>query len=97
MGCDVGHVRRLVDENRLLSLKWGERKIRSIPADFIQNGEPIPSLHGTATLLLDGGFSVEEAITWLFTEDDTLPGTPIGQLRSGQRGEVRRRAQALAF
>ncbi|RCO09583.1 DNA-binding protein, partial [Bacilli bacterium] len=26
-----------------------------------------------------------------------LPGRPIDHLRRGQRGEVRRRAQALAF
>ena len=34
---------------------------------------------------------------WLFTPDDSLPGTPADALRAGRKTEVRRRAQALAF
>jgi type IIA topoisomerase, A subunit len=48
-------------------------------------------------VLKDAGFSDEEAITWLYTADDSLPGRPIDALINGQKTEIRRRAQALAW
>ena len=48
-------------------------------------------------LLADAGFSDEEALRWLFTEDESLPGRPIDALRDGRKTEIRRRAQALAW
>ena len=56
-----------------------------------------PHLPGTITVLRDGGFEDAELLAWLFAEDDSLPGRPIDHLRRGQRGEVRRRALALAL
>ena len=38
-----------------------------------------------------------EAIVWLFTEDETLPGRPIDALRENRGSEVKRRAQSMAF
>ena len=52
----------------------------------------LASLHGTITVLADAGFSDEEAIVWLFTQDDLLGTTPIDALRAGRKTEVRRRA-----
>ena len=52
---------------------------------------------GTITVLRDSGFSTEEILRWLFTEDETLPGTPIEALRGDRGREVKRRAQALGF
>lgn len=54
----------------------------------------LAALAGTLTVLADGGFSAQDAIAWLFTPDDSLPGTPIEALRAGRKTEVRRRAQA---
>jgi hypothetical protein len=54
----------------------------------------LASLQGTLTLLADAGFSDEDAVAWLFTPDDSLPGTPVDALRAGRKTEVRRRAQA---
>lgn len=54
----------------------------------------LASLHGTLTVLADAGFSDAEAIAWLFTPDDSLPGAPVDALREGRKTEVRRRAQA---
>jgi hypothetical protein len=54
----------------------------------------LASLAGTLTVLADTGFAPDEAITWLFTFDDSLQGTPIEALRAGRKSEVRRRAQA---
>ncbi|HEY7274752.1 MAG TPA: Rv2175c family DNA-binding protein, partial [Trebonia sp.] len=62
------------------------------------NGEQIvKGLSGTLTVLFDCGFDDEEALRWLFTADDTLPGTPIAALYARRGTEVNRRAQALAF
>jgi hypothetical protein len=36
-------------------------------------------------------------LSWLFSADDTLPGTPVQALRANRGTEVRRRAQALGF
>ncbi|GIG27410.1 Rv2175c family DNA-binding protein [Cellulomonas marina] len=54
----------------------------------------LAALQGTLTVLSDAGFSAEEAVTWLFTPDESLPGTPMSALREGRKTEVRRRAQA---
>lgn len=55
----------------------------------------LASLQGTLTVLGDAGFSDEEAIVWLFTPDDSLPGRPVDALRAGHKTEVRRRAQVM--
>ena len=68
-----------------------------IPELFFKDNEPVPALRGTITLLDDAGMNDHEIISWLFTEDETLPGRPIDHLRKGAKAEVRRRAQALAF
>ena len=54
----------------------------------------LASLQGTLTVLSDAGFSDEAAIVWLFTPDDSLPGTPITALRAGRKTEIRRLAAA---
>ncbi|GAA1706605.1 Rv2175c family DNA-binding protein [Brachybacterium phenoliresistens] len=97
LGVEVSKVRRLIDEGQLISIRRGDPVVRSVPAELIVDGEIAPHLAGTITVLRDGGFADEEILAWLFTEDETLPGRPIDHLRRGQRGEVRRRAQALAF
>jgi len=62
-------------------------------------GEPARSavlawLQGTFSVLGDAGFSDAEAVAWLFTPDESLPGRPVDALRAGHKTEVRRRAQA---
>lgn len=94
---EVSRVRRLIEEWQLISVRRGDPVVRSVPAEMIVDGQIAPHLAGTITVLRDGGFDDVEVLRWLFTEDDTLPGRPIDHLRRGQRGEVRRRAQALAF
>lgn len=48
-------------------------------------------------VLRDAAYTDAQAIRWLFTEDESLPGRPIDALRRGQKTEVRRRAQALGW
>jgi hypothetical protein len=97
LGLDVGRVRRLLQDRVLVAARRGERRVLSVPEDLILDGEPLPDLKGTLSVLADSGYTDEESLRWLFTPDDSLPGTPVGNLRSGRKTEVRRRAQALAF
>ena len=97
MGLEVGKVRRLVQDRYLIGVRRGERNVFSVPRALLQDDQPLPELRGTLTVLSDAGFDDVAALEWLFTPDDSLPGTPIDALRSGSKTEVRRRAQALAL
>jgi hypothetical protein len=97
LGTDVAHARQLVRDRQVLAVRRGENNALMVPADFVQEGRVLKGLPGTLTLLADGRYSDEEALRWLFTPDDTLPGSPVEALRANRGTEVRRRAQALAF
>ncbi len=111
LGTDVGKVRKLVQERALLALRFGERGVRGVPERFLVATETaggwqvVPALAGTIIVLGDAGFSDEEAVRWLFTEDESLatlgtgtpPRTPMDALVAGHKTEIRRRAQSLAF
>lgn len=91
----INRVQQLLRDGQLLA----ERRngILVVPAAFLAAGGVVKGLPGTVTVLRDSGFSTEEILRWLFTEDETLPGTPIEALRGDRGREVKRRAQALAF
>ncbi|KIC66347.1 Rv2175c family DNA-binding protein [Pseudarthrobacter phenanthrenivorans] len=93
----VTKVHSLIDEHALAAVRVGERKIRSVPAEFIQDGQVVDSLKGTIVVLADAGYSDEDLIGWLFTADESLRGRPIDALREGRKTEIRRRAQTLAW
>jgi hypothetical protein len=92
----VTRVRQLLRDRKLLAFRRPNGQT-AIPAAFLVGNEVINGLSGTLTLLLDCGYSDAEALSWLFTADDTLPGTPVQALAEHRRTEVNRRAQALAF
>ncbi|MGO4385209.1 Rv2175c family DNA-binding protein [Specibacter sp. RAF43] len=93
----VTKVHALVKDGSLLAARVGERDIRAVPAEFFAEDHILESLRGTISVLHDAGFSDEEAIVWLFTPDESLPGRPIDALREGRKTEIRRRAQALGW
>ncbi|MFE6776136.1 Rv2175c family DNA-binding protein [Streptomyces sp. NPDC057702] len=93
---EVTRVRQLVKEGQLIAVRRGENRALQVPAEFIGDGRVVKGLVGTLTLLRDDGFTDEEMLEWLFTEDPTLPGTPAQALRENRGTEVKRRAQALA-
>ncbi len=97
LGQPMTRVHHMLRDGQLLAVR--RDGVPAVPADFLVDEEPavVKHLLGTMTVLRDGGFSDEEMLRWLFTPDDTLPGTPIGALRSDRGREVKRRAQALAF
>ena len=93
----ITRVHSLIDERALAAVRVGERRIRSVPAAFIQDGQVVDSLKGTIVVLADAGYSDEDLIIWLFTADDSLRGRPIDALREVRKTEIRRRAQTLAW
>ncbi|WP_055589256.1 Rv2175c family DNA-binding protein [Streptacidiphilus griseoplanus] len=95
-GVEVTRVRQMVKEGDLIAVRRGENNALQVPAAFIGEEKPVKGLIGTLTVLRDSGFSDEEALEWLFTEDPTLPGTPVQALRENRGTEVKRRAQAMA-
>jgi Rv2175c C-terminal domain of unknown function/DNA-binding protein Rv2175c, wHTH domain len=96
LGIPTGRVKQLLRDRKLLAVSrpGGER---AVPAAFIDGDQVVKGLPGTLTVLLDCGFDDTEALRWLFTADETLPGTPIQALCKRRGTEVNRRAQALAF
>lgn len=97
MSLSPNQVRQLVREGQLVALRHGDTREPEVPADFLDAGQPVKGLAGTLTVLGDAGFDDEAKVRWLFTEDDSLPGSPVIALRENRGREVRRRAQALGF
>lgn len=101
LGVEPSRARGLVASRHVIGVKRGERTTFQVPAAFVvtdPDGRPevLDTLRGTVILLSDAGFSDPEALRWLFTEEESLGTSPVEALRSGQRAQVRRLAQALA-
>lgn len=97
LGVRVSAVRGLIRSGALIALRVGDPPLLRVPADFLDGGALIRKLAGTLSVLRDQAYSDAEAVRWLFTPDDSLPGTPVQALRANRGTEVRRRAQALGF
>ena len=96
-GVEVTKVRNMVSDGTLLSARRGENKVLMVPTAFVGPDKPVKGVIGTLTVLKDSGFSKEETLEWLFTDDPTLPGTPAQALNENRGTEVKRRAQAMAL
>jgi hypothetical protein len=95
LGVPPSKVHRLIEDRQLLATRIDG--VLRVPAAFLRDGEPLHELRGTIMLLADAGYSDDEAMRWLTSEDDGLGVAPIEALRAGRKAEVRRVAQALAF
>jgi hypothetical protein len=95
LAVDVAKVRQLLREHKLVGVR--RDGVLQVPAAFVQDSAVLKGLPGTLTVLADCGFSDDEALRWLFTPDDSLPGSPVQALVENRGTEVKRRAQALAF
>jgi excisionase family DNA binding protein len=98
LGVPLSTVRRMIEDRELLAVRLGERRITSVPAQFLDEAV-LRHLRGTFTVLADGGMDDVEILRWLFTRDASLPGegTPVDALAAGFKTEVRRRAMEQAF
>lgn len=91
----VTRVHQMMRDGQLMGIR--RDGVVLIPAEFLSGDAVVKGLPGTITLLRDSGYSAEEILRWLFTAEDSLPGTPIGALRTNRGREVKRRAQAMGF
>lgn len=96
LGVPVTRVRQLVAEHQLLAVRRGASNALVVPADLIADGRVLKGLPGVLTLLSDARYSDDEALAWLYVDDD-LPGSPVQALAENRGTEVKRRAQALGF
>ncbi len=93
----VSKVRQLIRDHHLAAAVPVPGEGQKVPAALIMDGEIVKGVPGLLTVLHDAGYDDREAITWLFTPDETLPGRPIDALRENRGSEVKRRAQAMGF
>ena len=96
LGVSANRIRQLVSDRQLIAVRRGENNALMVPADFVQDGKVLKGLPGVLTLLKDARYADDEALRWLYTDDD-LPGSPVQALVENRGTEVKRRAQALGF
>ena len=96
MGIGPTGVRGLIKDGGLLALRR-EGVGLVVPAEQLDGDVPVKHLRGVLTLLRDARYTDGEALRWLTTPDDTLPGTPLQALHENRATEIKRRAQALGF
>lgn len=97
-GASLAEVKTWLQERDIIGARRGPNKAIYVPASFLTEEGPLTALRGTITVLSDGGYSDEAIIDWLHEADDSLQGgSAIASLRVGNKTEVRRRAQEMAF
>lgn len=92
-GADLGRVRHLVREKRLVTVRRGGVEV--VPAAFVGADGLHKGLGGVTTLLYDKGFDAEGSLSWMLSAEDSLGASPIQALTEGRAKEVKRVAQAL--
>lgn len=91
----VTKVRQMIRDRAILAVR--RDGVLQIPAEFVAGSNVIKHLPGVLTLLFDAGYTDLEAMRWLYSVDQSLPGTPINALAGHLATEVKRRAQALGY
>lgn len=96
MGVVVTKVMHMLREHQLVAVT--RDGVKYIPERFLsEDGQVVKFVPGVIALLSDGGFTDEEIMRYLFTEDDSLPGRPVDALHGHLAREVMRRAQSMGF
>lgn len=92
----ISKVHQLLRDGALLAVR--REGVLRVPAELVANRTVLKHLPGILTLLHDAGYNDEEALRWLYQQDETLRGgTPARTLGGDGAREVKRRAQALGF
>ncbi|MDR7321627.1 hypothetical protein J2S44_001877 [Catenuloplanes niger] len=91
----ISKVHQMIRDRALLAVR--RDGIMRVPAELVANSTVLKHLPGVLTLLHDAGYNDQEALEWLYAEDDTLPGSPASALAGPRATEVKRRAQAAGF
>jgi Rv2175c C-terminal domain of unknown function len=93
----LSKVRQMLREGRLVAVARGTPPVKQVPAELVHDGRLLKGLAGALTVLRDAGYTDIEALRWLLTEDEALPGRPVDAMAQGRDTAVKRRAQVLAF
>ncbi len=96
LGVSVNKVRTYIREHQLAAVVPTPGAGQKVPAELMMDGEIVKGVPGLLTVFHDGGYDDRAILTWLFTDDPTLPGRPIDALRENRGSEVKRRAQAMS-
>ena len=91
----TNRVRTLIRDHNLLAASRDGEPV--IPSAFFGPDGLAKHFEGLVRTLLDGGYTRDEAMRWLFTEQDDLGLRPADALHTHSAREVIRRAQAQAF
>ena len=91
----VTRVRQMLRDGSLLAVR--RDGVLRVPAELVAGPNVLKHLPGVLTLLRDAGYSDDEIMRWLYTDDGTLPGPPARALNGPAATEVKRRAQALGY
>lgn len=95
LGIAVTRVHDMLRDGSLLAVR--REGVVSVPEVFFDDDGVVRFLPGLVAVLRDGGYTDEQILRWLFTDDESLPGRPADAIRGHRAREVRRRAQAMAF
>lgn len=97
LGVVITRVHDLLAAKKLIAHVFDGK--RHVPEALFHEGSDTTGKYvpGLLTLLADGGYSDEEILRFLFTEDDSLPGRPVDALQGQLAREVLRRAQVMAI
>lgn len=91
----ITKVHQMIREGGLIAVR--RDGVLTVPVELVAGRTVLKHLPGVITVLRDAGYTDEEALRWLYTPDETLPGTPAAALDGEGATEVKRRAQALGF
>jgi hypothetical protein len=97
IGEPLTKIRDWIRERRLVVVERGTPPIKCVPVEFVHGGELIKGLFGALTVLSDAGYSPDESVRWLLTDEPALPGRPVDLMAQGRHHAVKRRAMTLAF
>lgn len=90
-------VRQLLRDGKLIAIPRGSPPVKQVPIELVHDGQLLKGLSGALTVLRDAGYDDEQALRWLLTEDDAIPGRPVDAMAAGRDTAVKRRAQVMAF
>lgn len=88
-------LRTLIRDQNLLAASRGGRPV--IPEAFFGPDGLAKHLQGLVNILLDGGYTRDEALRWMYTKQDDIGMYPADALHTDSAREMLRRAQADAF
>ena len=91
----ITRIHQMIRDRALLAVR--RNGVLRVPAELVAGPTVLKNLPGVLTLLYDAEYSNDEMLAWLYTADDSLPGTPAAALNGDLATEVKRRAQALGF